>query len=487
LLGFVLAVALVYWPSSQALGRLWTDTRIREYTHGFPLLLTSLWLLYGRRGRLAEQPLRPRPAALALLVLLSAVWVIAWRAAIQDLHLLVLPALLIAASLAAFGWPITRLVVFPVAFLAFAFPFWSDLIGPLQHMSEAAVAMLIRLTGLPAHVHGNLIELPAGTLEISSGCSGSHFLVVGLALAALYGELRAASLARRLGWLALMGAIAIVANWLRIYTIAAAAYATDMRTFLITVDHYWFGWLVFAGAFGAFLWIAEGLGGEPPHESRPETPSALPEGRSAVSWMRWALVVLCMAVLPAVTYGIALGSPEGARGIEIAWPTAPRGWVGPAPDDSTTWRPVFQHPGAEQMRRYVDGGGRAVELFAVAYSRQLHGVKLVMWGNSLLGGGGNTRLSERIVRTSAGKWREDTDVDAAGSRSVIWSRYRIGTRSFVHPVLSQLAYGVMDIFGQPLSSLVALRAVCAGNCDAARARLAAAASLASRVRAKATA
>ncbi|MDE2049685.1 MAG: EpsI family protein [Gammaproteobacteria bacterium] len=488
LLGFLLAAALVYWPSSLALWRLWTDSQIREYTHGFAVLLTSLWLLYARRRRLAEQPLRPQPAALALLVLLSAVWVIAWQAAIQDLHLLLLPALLITASLAAFGWPMTRLAVFPLAFLSFALPIWSDAIGPLQHLSEAAVAVLIRLTGLPARMAGNLIELPGGTLEISGGCSGSHFLVVGLAFAALYGELLQASLARRLGWLALMAVIAVAANWLRIYAIALAAYATDMQTFLVTVDHYWFGWLMFAAGVGAFLWAADRLGGRPRDESPAQTAtSAVCGAGSAVSWRRWSCVVFCMAVLPAMAYGLVLGGPARAEGIAIAWPAAPRDWTGPLPDGSTSWHPVYQHSTAAQMRRYVDARGREVELFAVIYRRQRHGVKLVMWGNSLLGGGGSIRLSERIVRTATGEWREETAVDASGSKSVIWSRYRIGRRTFVHPILSQLAYGVMDLFGEPVSSLVALRAVCAGECDAARARLAAAASLASRVRAAAPA
>lgn len=478
-----MAAALVYWPSSVALARLWTDTQIREYTHGFAVLLTSLWLLYARRGRLAEQPLSPRPAALALLVLLSAVWVIAWRAAIQDLHLLVLPALLITASLAAFGLPVTRLAAFPLAFLAFAFPIWSDLIGPLQHLSAQAVGALIRLTGLPAHMQGNIIELPGGTLAISGGCGGAHFLVVGLALAALYGEVVAASLVRRLGWLALMGVIAVVANWLRIYAIAAAAYATDMQTFLLTVDHYWFGWLLFAAAFATFLWIADRLGGRPREQpSAQAQASAALEARNTVSWMRWSCAVLVMAALPAISYGLALGSLAPRGHIDIAWPAAPHGWTGPVPDESTTWNPVFQHATAAQMRRYVAAGAGPVELFAVAYRRQRHGVKLVMWGNSLLGRAGSIGVSERIVRTAAGDWREETAIDSAGSKAVIWSRYRIGGRTFVRPIVAQLAYGAMGLRSQPLSSLLALRAVCARNCAAARARLAAAASLASRVR-----
>lgn len=480
----MLAVALVYWPSSDALERLWTDTRIREYTHGFAVLVISLWLLHERRRRLEAQPLRPQRAALVLLVLLSAIWVIAWRAAIQDLHLFLLPALLIAASLALFGWPVTRLTLFPLAFLYFTLPFWSDSIGPLQHASEKAVAALIWLTGLPAYVQGNLIHVPAGTLEIAGGCSGSHFLVVGLALAALYGELLEDSPARRIGWIALMGGIALAANWLRIYTIAAAAYATNMRTFLVTVDHYWFGWLVFASGFAAFLWIAGRVARQPHTDNASEPGDPLDAARGGgVSWTRWSCVLLAMAALPALSYALEVARPALSHDIDIAWSAAPRGWTGPLPDDSSTWHPVFRNSSAAQMRRYLDGSGRVVELYAVAYRQQRHGSKLIMYGNSVLGHTGSPRvLSQRIVHNSTSAWREETLADSRGSTWVIWLHYRIGERTFVRPVVSQVSYGVADLLSHPLSSIVAMRAACDDQCDAARARLAVVAASAPDVR-----
>ena len=151
--------------------------------------------------------------------------------------------------------------------------------------------------------------------------------------------------------------------------------------------------------------------------------------------------------------------------------------MGPQPGDSSTWQPVFQHSTAAQMRRYVDGDGRTVELYAVAYRLQRHGSKLVMYGNSVLGDTGSPHtLSQRIVHTSTGTWREEAVADSRGSRWLIWLRYRIGHHVFARPIVAQFAYGVLDLFGHPLSSLVAMRAVCDDHCDAARARLAAAAS-----------
>jgi EpsI family protein len=478
-LGLLLAVALIYWPSTQALAGLWTDTRIRAYTHGFPVLLTSIWLLSRRRTRLEAQPLRPQPMALGAVAMASSLWLIAWRASIQDLELLLLPALVLSASLAALGWPLTREIAFPVGFLCFALPIWSDLVGPLQWLSVTVVAALVWLTGLPAYVHEDLIELPAGTLAIAGGCSGLHYLVVGLAFAAFYGEMRASPLRRRLEWLALMGAIALAANWVRIFTIAVAGFATDMHTFLVRVDHYWFGWLVFAAGLALFLWLAER---RERHRGGPLASKRAPAQRSAAgnaaSRTCWIEVLVCMAALPMLAYARDAGRPPTAATITIAWPAAPPGWSGPLPDRAPDWKPAFHNATAAGVRRYIDAGGRLVELLEVAYLHQRQGAELVAYDNSVLGDPDSVRLlGERIVHTAAGEWREDTASDGGGGVYVIWSRYRIGQRTFVRPIASQIAYGLSDLFTRPLSSLMALRAACDPRCSEARSALETAARL----------
>ena len=47
---------------------------------------------------------------------------------------------------------------------------------------------LLTLTGPPALFIGDVIHIPNGTFRIEEGCSGAHFMIVGLAVAALYGE-----------------------------------------------------------------------------------------------------------------------------------------------------------------------------------------------------------------------------------------------------------------------------------------------------------
>jgi len=319
----------------------------------------------------------------------------------------------------------------------------------------------------------NLVRLPAGTLEIAEGCSGRHFLIVGLAMAALYGEIFRDSVKRRVLWLALMGALAILSNWVRIFAIVTAAYATDMQSFLVTVDHYWFGWGVFAVSFAAFLWLANRW--SPPLANEPVGPTDAQVGadvRSRPSLRNFAAALVLMSVLPAAVYVSDLwrGAPEGI--VTITWPVEQGAWNGPQGVTTGAWEPDFVHASAAELREYDDAQGRATELCAVAYRTQRRGAKLVSYGNSLLGRGGELQtVDERIVRTATGAWLETTVVDRDDARSLIWTQYRIGNRSFARPQLSQLWYGIAALTDRPLSVLIALRTNCDTACNSARERL----------------
>ncbi|MGH8324006.1 MAG: exosortase, partial [Steroidobacteraceae bacterium] len=379
----LLAAAAIYWPSSEALAGLWSDTRARTYTHGWLVLLICLWLIARARMQIASMPVRPVPGALAAVLLLSAGWLLFWRAGLQDLHLVIVPALVLASLLAVFGWGVARRLAFGVGFFYFALPLWGDLVGVLQPLSVKANGLLIWLTGLPAYIDGNLVHVPAGTFEVAGGCSGLHFLIVGLALAALYGELLAGSLGQRTSWLLLMSGLALVCNWMRIFAIVVAGYATDMRSFLVTVDHYWFGWLVFACGFATFLWMAGRTvrGSRPAHAMAIASPDATPD-LSAVSCIT---ALVCMAVLPLAVYLADLQHGRVAPGVSIDWPSAQTGWSGPRAGRSTSWRPEFHNATVSALREYVDASGRSVEIFSVAYRLQQQGVELVAYDNSVLG------------------------------------------------------------------------------------------------------
>lgn len=469
-LGLLLAVVVIYWPSSKALDGVWRGSAGHFYTDGYPLLIVSLWFIARDRVRLAEHPVHPVPIAWALLVMLGAAWVWSWCAVLQDAQLLLLPLLWLAAIAAVLGWRTARSLSVPVCLLYFAMPALGDVNGILQELSVRASGALIWLTGIPAYMHGNLIELPAGAIAIAGGCSGIEQFIVGLTFAMLYGELCRHPWQRRMTWLALMGALSLICNWVRIFVITVVAYESDMRASLVR-HHLWLGSVLFLIVVVGFLWAAEAWNQAHPLQARAPRMSE-PPTESRIRPLSAAVALICLAVLPLLAYGAGLLRSGSAADVSIDWPAAPAGWSGPRPLLASDWSPHFVSPSAESRLGYVDSSGRTVEMFVVAYRTQAEGAKLIGYGNELLGNAHRLQAqSERIVDSSNGRWRETVAGDVSGSRSVIWSAYWIGKRRFVRPRISQLWYGLETLSGAPVASLVALRARCEQGCVAARSLL----------------
>src|SRR5262249_15724334 len=168
-------------------------------------------LVVGRRNELAAAPAHPWPLALAGLGSGIFAWLICYRASIQDLHITIFPALFWLAAAAARGWPLGPPLIVPVAFLYFALPSWSQLSNPLQDLTVVVMKGVLSVTGPPVRIHGSFIHIPNSTFEVQEGCSGLHYLIVGLAVAALNGELRHDTARNRAIQLAFMLLLALLA------------------------------------------------------------------------------------------------------------------------------------------------------------------------------------------------------------------------------------------------------------------------------------
>jgi hypothetical protein len=109
-------------------------------------------------------------------------------------------------------------------------------------------------------------------------------------------------------------------------------------------------------------------------------------------------------------------------------------------------------------------------MMAIGYAEQGQGRELVNAENSLLGPGLSPLTRVGVV--AAGQdYSETIALDHEGRRSVIWSVYDIGGRTFVMPMLSQLWYGLASLRTPPYSVLFAFRAQCVPSCEDARATL----------------
>ena len=145
---------------------------------------------------------------------------------------------------------------FPVAFFRFAVPSWAQLGAPLQNLTVSGMGAILRMTGPAAEIHRRSHSHTQRHLRHRAGLQRPAFLDRGprhgRACTANCGATRGGT---RLAQLVVMAVLALLANWVRVYTVIERGYQTDMQTYLVSVSHYWFGWGVFAVALACFFWL----------------------------------------------------------------------------------------------------------------------------------------------------------------------------------------------------------------------------------------
>ncbi len=463
-----LAVALIYWPSTVFLYGKWTDNAGRTYTHGALILLICIALVVRSRRELVAVSARPSPAGAVALALAIVAWLVSYRASIEGLEVPLQPLIFWLAVLTALGWGVARLLLFPVAYLYFAEPIWYG--GPLQHLTVHVMRVALAVTGPSAVILGDVIHIPNGTFLIEEGCSGLHFMIVGLAVAALYGEQQRDPWPLRVRQLALMAALALLANWIRVYTVIEAGYLTDMQSYLVRVSHYGFGWCVFAVALLAFFWLAPRLGQPPTREpaAAAAQPAPPPLRHAELLGVLAALAVLIAVPLLHSFVRGAHAPPPLPHPAASLRPQPP--WHAVPVDVRSAWLPVFA--GADELHRGAFGNAAdaTVEVLAVAYRTQRQGAELVGETSSVTGARLELR-GEQVIASKAGAFRESEVSDPSGARSLIWWRYQIDGQNLVNPFTQQLWFGLNSLLWQPPAALIALRTPCRADCEGARGTL----------------
>jgi exosortase len=250
--GLIAVVAALYWPTTSPLWH-------RPVFGSNALLVVglSLWLLARTREQMAVTPVRGVPWVLLLLVPCSIASLIFWKSGVPALQLLLLPVLILLAAWTAFGTAVARVIAVPVCFLYFAVPAWDLLAEPLQSLTLWVVRWAAPAIGVPAAVSGTTVLLPGHMqFEVTAACSGSGFLMEGMAVAVLLGELEHARVGRRLRLVAIMLVIALATNWIRVLTLLQIGYTTQMRHVVVSQYHVMFGYVLLTLVLVAFVWIA---------------------------------------------------------------------------------------------------------------------------------------------------------------------------------------------------------------------------------------
>jgi exosortase len=242
----VLLVGWLYWSILFHLAKQWSTDA--NFSHGFFVPAFSLFVLWRNRASLAQEP--RQPSFWGLLVVAFALSVLVLGVLGAELFLSRISLLLLIAGLVIFfyGWHLFRAVLFPWAFLFLMVPIpaiiFSQITFPLQMVASRLAALLLPLAGVPVLREGNLIRLPAMTLEVAEACSGIRSLLSLVTLAIIYGYLAESRLWARAVLAIASVPIAVAANSLRIVLTGLLVQYWDSGK-AEGFFHIFSGWLIF--------------------------------------------------------------------------------------------------------------------------------------------------------------------------------------------------------------------------------------------------
>ena len=307
---------------------------------------------------------------------------------------------------------------------------------------------VLSLIGLPVYFDGLHFQIPAGVFEIAGGCSGLHFFIVGIAIAVFYGELHRDRLATRVKLVALAIVMALLTNWLRIAIIIIAGHLTDMRHYLVSGEHYTFGWAMFAVAMTIYFlivrrWTAEAA-----------VAAAAPAPAAPLAPLGVALACITLA-LPGLWQWLDTNRASAESVARGDLPRAVAGWreVAAPPEP----RPAeFINADGFAARTFY-GDGAPVDVYRAFYLHQEQGRELAGYANRPQGPDMQARSN---VVAPDGRWREIKAQYLDGDDWLVWYVYRVGESRYVDALRAQLRYGVASLGDNPVSAALVLRTRC---------------------------
>ena len=444
----------------------WTNP-YGAFSHGYLVLAMSVWMGIAYWRDRPPGQLRPDLAGFAVLVAVVFAAVVMDALFLNATRMVLLPILVLATIAAVFGRECALRLAWPVAFLYCALPQWWVINGTLQTLTSTVVSALVRLTGLAANVEGNYIHVPAGTFEVASGCSGLSFVIAALSLAGFQALMYLRSWRRGLVLCVVAVALAILANWTRVYALIIVGIETRMQHYLIQVEHLYFGWAIFMVLMVPMFVLGARWSVRPPRSGTgpatgkhpPVVSRGLPLAAAAAG-----LVLLVPRVLAPLETDNAADSAVASLPQQIG--DSARG------EDASGWSPVFA--GAHlQQAAYVEDDGQTVSVLRAVYPHQTREQRLVSGENDFFGPGWQ-RIEEAAVDVDLPD-RRLTVIESrgymAGRESLVWSWYAVAGHTASTKLDAKLYEALGLVQGRRDAAAFGLSTACVPDCDAAHQRL----------------
>lgn len=233
-----------------------------NFSHGFLIPPIAAYMLWQKRGQLAEAP---RDASVWGLIVLAAgmgLYIVGNVGAELFTMRFSMLITLLGLTLYFFGGTVTRKALIPILYLLLMIPIpsilWNKIAFPMQLMASDLASHAIRLLSIPVFREGNVLHLAETSLQVVDACSGLRSLTSLLALSGALAFIVPLSRPSKIILFLLALPIAIAVNIFRLTFTAATAHWISPRMaegFL----HEAAGLAVFGIAFGLLVLAFLGL------------------------------------------------------------------------------------------------------------------------------------------------------------------------------------------------------------------------------------
>lgn len=209
--------ALYFRVIAGLLAQCWRDP---DFSYGLAVPLLSLWMLWNRRERIKQHTLTP--SWWGLLPIWGAMGLLVIGTLGAENFLSRTSLLLALAGMAIYfcGWAFFQLTFFPWAVLFLMIPLpviiYNRITLPLQFLASRFATSLLDLTGVPVLREGNILRLPAISLEVAEACSGIRSLMALITISVVYGYFFEKKTWRRVALVLSVIPIVVVTNGFRI-------------------------------------------------------------------------------------------------------------------------------------------------------------------------------------------------------------------------------------------------------------------------------
>jgi exosortase B len=198
--------------------------------HGPLIIAASVWLIWQSRGRLKAATIDPAPViGWATLLFGLLMMFLARTQGVLTFEALSTIPVIIGCVLLLAGWPVLRILAFPIGFLLFAVPVpdWAvdAATVPLKVFVSDLVSGILYAAGYPVAQNGVMIMIGAYQVLVKDACSGMNSIFALSAIGIFYAYVfRWDTKIRSLILLAAIIPITIAANFIRVIALVLIAY-----------------------------------------------------------------------------------------------------------------------------------------------------------------------------------------------------------------------------------------------------------------------